>query len=372
MTAADRSAGPIAIDAIAEAIAAFHGGEIVLLVHEPTQAAAVAVAADHVSAAVLERLSSVCNSAIFLVATRDRLDALGIGSMAATPTPDGYRDFGVSINAAGRTGLTLEDRAEVFRRVISPLAVRGDFTWPGHTIPILARSRGLLARQTVTEGALDLARLAGLAPASALCLIYDQGGSPLSAADLRALQARHGVTMLSVEALYRHRLLGERFVESVTECDLPVAGAVWRLIAYRDVDTGRAYMALVRRGRAASASMPLYVQPPCGLGLVLGAPTCTCRADLDDAIARMSANGGGIVVHIDASDISDRLLLEIAADAASDAGGRHHHGDVDDRDFLAVGWILRDLGIHEVEVRQMDAGLDDALTAHRIRRAPDR
>ena len=365
---ADRSGAPSSTDPIAEAIAAFRSGEIVLLVHETSRAAAVALAADHVSADALERLSSVCNSAIFLVATRDRLDALGIRSMAASPTPAGYRDFGVSINAAGRTGLTLEDRAEVFRRVISPLAVRGDFTWPGHTIPILARTRGLLARQTVSEAALDLARLAELSPASALCLIYDQGGGPLSPADLQALQERHGVAMDSVEALHRHRLLGERFVEGVTECDLPVAGAVWRLIAYRDLDTGRAYMALVRRGRAASGRMPLYVQPPCGLGLVLGSPACSCRADLDDAIARMSTNGGGIVVHIDASDISDQLLLEIAA---TDVGGRRQHEDVDDRDHLAVGWILRDLGIREVEVRQTDAGLDDALTAHRIRRTAD-
>lgn len=352
--------------AVTAAIDAFRGGEIVLIVQERSRIAAVATAAERVTASVLRRMSSICGSAVFVVATGDRLDSLGIRSMAGVDANHGYRDFALSINAAGTTGLTDEDRAEVFRRIINPLAMSSDFTWPGHTIPIRARNRGLLARQTVSEAALDLARLAGHFPGSAMGLVFDQGGRTLSAAALRALRTEHGLTMVSVEALARHRLLQETFLETMTDCDLPVGDHIWRLIGYRDIDTGRAHTALVRRPGTVPRAMPLYVQRPCALGLVFGSPTCSCRADLDHAIETMTSIGHGIVIHVDASDLSGQLMLEIAGDAAPAPPEVDAHADIDPRDHIAAGWILRALGIREVEVLPSNADVGMALEAHGI------
>lgn len=44
-----------------------------------------------------------------------------------------------------------------------------DFHRPGHVVQLLADAGGVLARPSRAEAALDVARLAGLRPAAALC-----------------------------------------------------------------------------------------------------------------------------------------------------------------------------------------------------------
>jgi 3,4-dihydroxy 2-butanone 4-phosphate synthase / GTP cyclohydrolase II len=76
--------------------------------------------------------------------------------------------FTVSIEAAEgvTTGISAEDRAHTMRVAADPACTPGDLDRPGHVFPLRAKQHGVLERTGQTEGSVDLAKLAGLQPAS--------------------------------------------------------------------------------------------------------------------------------------------------------------------------------------------------------------
>ena len=72
------------------------------------------------------------------------------------------------------TGISAADRARTARLLAADETVPGDFTRPGHVVPLRARPGGVLTRPGHTESAVDLARLAGLRPAGVICEIVSE------------------------------------------------------------------------------------------------------------------------------------------------------------------------------------------------------
>src|SRR5919107_1318892 len=67
------------------------------------------------------------------------------------------------------TGISAADRAHTIRTLAAAGTRSGDLARPGHVVPLRARDGGVLRRPGHTEAAVDLALLAGLRPAGALC-----------------------------------------------------------------------------------------------------------------------------------------------------------------------------------------------------------
>ena len=76
-----------------------------------------------------------------------------------------------------KTGITAQERATTIRALVDPRSTASDFVRPGHLFPLVAKEGGVLRRAGHTEAAVDLARLAGLAPAGVLCEILDAYGN---------------------------------------------------------------------------------------------------------------------------------------------------------------------------------------------------
>ena len=62
---------------------------------------------------------------------------------------------------------------------------------------------------------MDLARLAGLAPAGVICEIMNDDGTMARVPQLEEFCARHGLKMISVADLIRYRMKHERFIRRV-------------------------------------------------------------------------------------------------------------------------------------------------------------
>ncbi len=98
---------------------------------------------------------------------------------------------------------------------------------PGHVFPLRARPGGVLERAGHTEAAVDLARLAGLAPAGVICEIMNDDGTMARRPQLEAFAAEHGLKMITVADLIRYRRRTERLV--VQESEGPAAHALRRV-----------------------------------------------------------------------------------------------------------------------------------------------
>jgi 3,4-dihydroxy 2-butanone 4-phosphate synthase/GTP cyclohydrolase II len=123
--------------------------------------------------------------------------------------------FTESIDALTRgvtTGISASDRAETILCAIDPATRPSDLGRPGHIFPLRAREGGVLARPGQTEAAVDLARLAGLAPAGVICEIMNDDGTMARVPDLVRFCARHGLKMITVASLIEYRMTQERLI----------------------------------------------------------------------------------------------------------------------------------------------------------------
>jgi 3,4-dihydroxy 2-butanone 4-phosphate synthase/GTP cyclohydrolase II len=126
-----------------------------------------------------------------------------------------------------RTGITAAERATAIAAILDPDTKPTDLVRPGHLFPLVAKEGGVLRRAGHTEAAVDLARLAGLAPAGVLCEILDEAGNRADREALFALAAKHGLEIISIEQLIRHRRTREKLVERIAEADLPTKWGRW-------------------------------------------------------------------------------------------------------------------------------------------------
>jgi 3,4-dihydroxy 2-butanone 4-phosphate synthase len=99
------------------------------------------------------------------------------------------------------TGVSAADRVTTIRAAIAPGAGAGHLVSPGHVFPLRAHPGGLQERRGHTEGAVALARLAGLRPAAVLCELMNPDGTMARGEQVERFSAVHGFPMLTIDEL---------------------------------------------------------------------------------------------------------------------------------------------------------------------------
>ncbi|MBV7388790.1 3,4-dihydroxy-2-butanone-4-phosphate synthase [Pasteurellaceae bacterium TAE3-ERU1] len=133
---------------------------------------------------------------------------LDLAPMVANNNCVNHTAFTVTIEAAQgvTTGVSARDRVTTIKAAIAPDAKPSDLNRPGHVFPLKAQAGGVLARRGHTEAAVDLARLAGLAPAGVICEITNDDGTMARAPEIVAFAKAHGFGVLTIEDLVAFRL----------------------------------------------------------------------------------------------------------------------------------------------------------------------
>ena len=231
----------------------------------------------------------------------ERLDELELPLMV-TDNREGHRTaFTVSVDlAAGiTTGISASDRARTVRALADPHAVASDFVRPGHIFPLRSRPGGVLERPGHTEAGVDLARLAGLQPAAILCEVVTPDRRAMARRpELEALARAHGMPMISVAELVRHRRRNERLIEKVAEAHVPTPHGTHTCQAWRSLVDGVDHIAFVRGDVAGDEPVLVRVHSECLTGDVFGSLRCDCGAQLADALDAIDEAGRGVLVYL--------------------------------------------------------------------------
>ena len=188
----------IAVDAIR------HGRAVILQDDDDRENEAdLVVAADRITVPTMARLIRDCSGIVCLCLTDAVLDRLQLAPMVAHNASRYGTAFTVSIEARDgvTTGVSAADRVTTIQAAIAPDAQPADLVSPGHVFPLRAHPGGVLARRGHTEGAVELARLAGLQPAAVLCELMNDDGSMLRGDALVAYSRAHGCPMLTIAEL---------------------------------------------------------------------------------------------------------------------------------------------------------------------------
>jgi len=195
----------IAVDAIR------HGRAVVLVDDDDRENEGdLIVAADRLTVPMMATLIRECSGIVCLCLEDEQLARLALPPMVARNQSRYGTAFTVSIEAREgvTTGVSAADRVTTIRTAIAADARPEDLVSPGHVFPLRAAAGGVLERRGHTEGAVELARLAGLAPAAVLCELMNADGSMMRGAELLAFSRVHGYPMLTIAELveYRHQL----------------------------------------------------------------------------------------------------------------------------------------------------------------------
>jgi len=198
------------ISPIEEIIADARAGRMFILVdHEDRENEGdLVIPAQAISPEAVNFMAIHGRGLICLALSGERVDALGLSMMPKRNSARHDTAFTVSIEARSgiSTGISAHDRARTIAVASDPHHGPADIVSPGHIFPLRARSGGVLERPGHTEAAVDIARLAGLAPAGVICEIMNVDGTMARLPDLQRFAARQGLRIGTIADLIAYRL----------------------------------------------------------------------------------------------------------------------------------------------------------------------
>jgi len=287
------------------------------------------------------------------------LDRLQLPQMTSHNTEPHRTAFTLSVDARDgvSTGISAADRATTIRKLVDPATVPTDLVRPGHVFPLRYTEGGVLRRAGHTEAAVDLARLAGLPEAGVLCEVVNDDGTMARLPELREFADTHELALISIEQLIEYRRRTERQLSRQARTKIPNAYGQWQAFGYRHEIDGTEYVALVLGDVSGGADVLTRLHSECLTGDVFGSLRCDCGAQLDSAMAAISAEGRGVVLYLRGHEGRGvGLLSKLQAYELQDAGADTVDANtelglpVDAREYSAGAQMLADLGVCSVRL----------------------
>jgi 3,4-dihydroxy 2-butanone 4-phosphate synthase/GTP cyclohydrolase II len=345
-------ASPVSISPVEDIVADMKAGRIVILVDEEDREneGDLVLASDHVTPEAINFMARFGRGLICLTLTRERCEYLKLPPMAARNGTVYSTAFTVSIEAAEgvTTGISAADRSRTIEVAVAKATKPTDLVQPGHVFPLQAVDGGVLMRAGHTEAGCDLAAMAGCSPSSVICEIMKDDGTMARLPDLQIFAAEHGLKIGTIADLIAYRSRNESLVHKVSSRTMHTAHGEFTANAYKDMTSGDVHMALVKGTWSADAEVLARVHEPLSVLDALEPNRVMHSWGLDAALARIHAEGTGVVVLLNCGESGQQLLNQFDGTARSAHGPER--GRMDLRSYGVGAQILRDCGVHKMRL----------------------
>ena len=348
----DRGHGEL--DPIEDIIADIAAGKMVILMDDEDREneGDLIMAAEKVRPQDINFMARYGRGLICLTLTEARCRQLRLPPMVAYGDDQHGTAFTVSIEAAEgvTTGISAHDRACTIQAAVKADARPEDLVQPGHVFPLMAQSGGVLTRAGHTEAGSDLARLAGLQPASVIVEILNEDGSMARRPDLQKFAREHDLKIGTIADLIRYRLHKEHTVERVADIPVNTEFGEFRLVTYQDALDNTVHLALVKGEIKADAPTLVRVHLRNTLSDTLGVESPKFGWPLRRAMQRIAEEGAGVVVMLRKAETPKEPVQQIVqlnmADKDSDAQSEQQVL----RTYGIGAQILSDIGVRRMRV----------------------
>ena len=355
---------------VAEAVTAIGRGEIVIVVdaEDRENEGDFVCAAEKVSPQVVNFMITYGRGLLCAPVLPDVCQRLKLFPMVDHNTESQRTAFTVPVDhCSAKTGITAQERARTIEAMIDPNSRVDDFVRPGHVLPLVAKEGGVLRRAGHTEATVDLARMAGLAPAGVLCEILNRDGDRANRQQLLDLAEQFDLKIISIEQLIAQRRVAEKLVSRVAEANLPTKHGDFQLFVY-EVKYEEQQPVVLVMGDVATASAPLVrLHSSCFTGDLIDSLRCDCGDQLKLALEMISREGIGVIVYLPQEGRGIGLVEKVKAYGLQDQGldtveANHALGfKADMRDYGIGIQLLKDLGLTKVRLLTNNPKKTDAF-----------
>jgi 3,4-dihydroxy-2-butanone 4-phosphate synthase len=269
---------------LAAARKALRSGGHVVVTDRVRDIGVVGIAGSRTSSSNVNFLIQHCRGIVYVGATREHLDHLGIGHQDGSDVLHSMVYVAVDASTDVTTGVSAADRAATIRTVINPATSRTQLRTPGHVLPTAIDTSGSIENFYFNEALHYLISTADLGTGLALSAVLAPDGSMASVEQLTSFAQRHGLPCLDVSDALRARRYAEGWPDR------------WPRERAFDLTHLRTQIAVTARGAyERHAEFPVELLPFCMVGHALRAPS-PCRDRLEAALGRIAQHGTGAVV----------------------------------------------------------------------------
>lgn len=345
---------------IESAIKDIKAGKMVIVVDDPGREneGDLVCAAQKVTPQIINFMTKYGRGLVCVPMKAERLDELQIKKMVDNPTEKKGCVFTVSVDyrIGTTTGISAGDRALTVKKLIDLKAKADDFARPGHIFPLSYAEGGVLVRAGHTEAAVDLAMLAGQAPAGVICEIMKDDGTMARVPDLVKFAKKHKLKIITIADLIEYRAKKESYVSEVVDIDFPTKHGHFRLKLFEDSIKKENALAIIKGDIKGKSNVLARVHSSCETGDIFHSQRCDCGQQLERALEMIEEKGQGVVLYMHQEGRGIGLVNKLKAYHLQEEGLDTVEANTalgfpaDLRDYGIGAQILKALGIKSLKL----------------------
>ena len=201
-----------------------------------------------------------------------------------------------------------------------------------------------------------MSRLAGFEPAGVIVEILNEDGTMARLPQLIEIAKRFDLKIISIEDLIEYRIKTESLIDRIVDVKMPTKWGDFQLHAYRETNSGKEHLALVKGEWNKDENILVRVHSSCITGDIFGSCRCDCGPQLHAAMQKIEKEGKGVIVYMNQEGRGIGLVNKLKAYKLQEDGYDTVEANLmlgfnaDERDYGIGAQIIRDLGISKMKL----------------------